>query len=303
MAINSYSSLQTAVANWLDRSDLTDRIPEFIDLAEARINRALRVRLMESVKVISLVGGTKRYPLPSDYLQLRTIKYTKTVLASDSLASGMTDSQNTAVLDDVTPTGGMIAGGFTTAGTVMIGLEQMDYTGISTNTLTGVTRGVNGTTAVEHDSGSTVVQIYSTFTAGTISDKMRTIHPIQYVSPELLARMYAGNAGGMPRVYTMRAGYFLFGPVPDSIYNLEIDYYAKTAELTDSATTNDMLTNNPDLYLYGSLLEAEPFLMNDQRVPLWLAAFEKAISDIQLQDDKDSHSGTELRVMNTGGYH
>ena len=43
--------------------------------------------------------------------------------------------------------------------------------------------------------------------------------------------------------------------------------------------------------------------MNDQRVPLWLAAFEKAISDIQLQDDKDAHSGTELRVMNTGGYH
>ena len=46
MAINSYSSLQTAVANWLDRSDLTDRIPEFIDLAEARINRALRVTFM-----------------------------------------------------------------------------------------------------------------------------------------------------------------------------------------------------------------------------------------------------------------
>ena len=303
MAINSYSSLQTAVANWLDRSDLTDRIEEFIDLAEARINRALRVRLMESVKVISLVGGTKRYPLPSDYLQLRTIKYTKSVLASDNLASDMTDSQNTAVLDDATPSGGMLTGGFSSAGTVMIGLEQMDYTGISTETLTGVTRGVNVTTEAEHDSGAAVVQIYSTFTAGTISDKMRTIHPIQYVSPELLARMYAGNSGGMPRVYTMRAGYFLFGPVPDSIYNLEIDYYSKVAALTDSATTNDMLTNNPDLYLYGSLLEAEPFLMNDQRVPLWLAAFEKAISDIQLQDDKDSHSGTELRVMNTGGYH
>ena len=303
MAINSYSSLQTAVANWLDRSDLTDRIPEFIDLAEARINRALRIRLMESVKVISLVGGTKRYPLPSDYLQLRTIKYTKSVLASDNLASDMTDSQNTAVLDDATPSGGMLTGGFSSAGTVMIGLEQMDYTGISTETLTGVTRGVNGTTAAEHSSGDSVVEIYPTFTAGTISDKMRSINPIQYVSPELLARMYAGNSGGMPRVYTMRAGYFLFGPVPDSIYNLEIDYYSKVAALTDSATTNDMLTNNPDLYLYGSLLEAEPFLMNDQRVPLWLAAFEKAISDIQLQDDKDSHSGTELRVMNTGGYY
>jgi len=39
MAIGTYAELQTAVANWLDRSDLTDRIQEFIDLAEARINR------------------------------------------------------------------------------------------------------------------------------------------------------------------------------------------------------------------------------------------------------------------------
>ena len=303
MAINSYSSLQTAVANWLDRSDLTDRIEEFIDLAETRINRALRVRLMENVKVLSLIGGTKRYALPSDYLQLRTIKYTKAALATDSLASDMTDSQTTIVLDDATPDGGMLSGGFSSSGSVMIGLEQMDYTGISTNTLTGVTRAVNGTTAAAHSSGVTVAEIYNTFTAGTISDKTRVINPLQYVSPELLTRMYAGNSTGVPEVYTMRAGYFLFGPVPDSIYNLEIDYYAKVAALTDSATTNDMLTNNPDLYLYGSLLEAEPFLMNDQRVPLWLAAFEKAISDIQLQDDKDSHSGTELRVMNTGGYH
>ena len=42
--------------------------------------------------------------------------------------------------------------------------------------------------------------------------------------------------------------------------------------------TSDMLTNNPDVYLYGTLLEAEPFIMNDERVPLWLAiAFEKAV--------------------------
>jgi len=303
MAINSYSSLQTAVANWLDRSDLTARIPEFISLAEARINRALRVRIMESVKMISLVGGTKRYPLPSDYLQLRTIKYTKTALATDNLASDMTDAQDTAPLNDVTPSGGILSSGFSSSGTVMIGLEQMTYTGISTNTLTGLTRGVNGTSAVTHNSGDSAVQIYTTFTAGTISDKTRPIDAIQYVSPELLSRVYAGNSTGRPKVYTMRAGYFLFGPVPDSTYNLEIDYYSKVAALTDSATTNDMLTDNPDVYLYGSLLEAEPFLMNDNRVGLWLAAFDKAISDIQLQDDKDSHSGTELRVMNTGGYH
>ena len=42
MAISNYTELKTAVANWLDRDDLTDRIPEFIALAESRFNRLLR---------------------------------------------------------------------------------------------------------------------------------------------------------------------------------------------------------------------------------------------------------------------
>ena len=47
MAIGTYAELQTAVANWLDRGDLTDRIKEFISLAEARMNRVLRLQLMD----------------------------------------------------------------------------------------------------------------------------------------------------------------------------------------------------------------------------------------------------------------
>jgi hypothetical protein len=64
-----------------------------------------------------------------------------------------------------------------------------------------------------------------------------------------------------------------------------------------------MLTNNPDVYLYGALLEAEPFLMNDQRVGLWTTAFQEALRALQEQDNKDRHSGSAMRVMNTGGYY
>ena len=42
--------------------------------------------------------------------------------------------------------------------------------------------------------------------------------------------------------------------------------------------------------------------MNDQRVQLWATAFRQAIADVQDQDNKDRHSGSEMRVMNTGGY-
>ncbi len=47
MSISTYAELQTAVGNWLNRADLTARIPEFIELFEARVKRDLRVRQME----------------------------------------------------------------------------------------------------------------------------------------------------------------------------------------------------------------------------------------------------------------
>ena len=102
--------------------------------------------------------------------------------------------------------------------------------------------------------------------------------------------------------FTIIADNVRLGPNPDAVYTTSMLYYKTFTALSDAATTNDMLTNNPDVYLYGTLLEAEPFIMNDERVPLWLAAFEKAVSDIQNQDNKDRHSGSQLRVMNTGGY-
>ena len=63
-----------------------------------------------------------------------------------------------------------------------------------------------------------------------------------------------------------------------------------------------MLTDNPDIYLYGALMEAEPFLMNDARVQLWATAFQESVRALQEQDNKDRHSGSAMRVMNTGGY-
>ena len=72
--------------------------------------------------------------------------------------------------------------------------------------------------------------------------------------------------------------------------------------LGDDTQTNWLILNAPDLYLYGTLLQAEPFLMNDERVPLWERGVRQVINDLQQQDDRDRHSGSEMRVMNTSGY-
>jgi len=69
MAITTYAQLQAAAANWLVRADLTARIPEFITLAEARLNRVLRTRLAETEVALSVGIGARAIPLPAGFTE------------------------------------------------------------------------------------------------------------------------------------------------------------------------------------------------------------------------------------------
>ena len=69
MAITTYADLQAAAANWLVRADLTVRIPEFIALAEARLNRVLRVRLAETEVALTSGIGVRLIPLPAGFTE------------------------------------------------------------------------------------------------------------------------------------------------------------------------------------------------------------------------------------------
>jgi len=208
MAISTYAELQTAVANWLDRDDLTDRIPEFIALAEARMNRVLRIRLMEGKYTASTVAAQRNYALPASYIQMRNFQ-------------------------------------------------------LNTSPIT----------------------------------------PLQYVTPEIYDRLWGGSTGGTPQFYTIVAGEVQLGPLPASVLTMEMLFYKKISALSVTNTTEAMLTDNPDIYLYGALLEAEPFIMNDERVGLWAQGFQQSVANLQEQDNKDRHSGSALRVMNTSGYY
>lgn len=71
--IANYTELQEAVANWLNRSDLEARIPEFISNAESRLNKRVRHRDMEIAAPVSFdVGGEA--PLPNDYIEWRMLE-------------------------------------------------------------------------------------------------------------------------------------------------------------------------------------------------------------------------------------
>jgi len=74
MALSTYTNIKDAVADWLDRSDLTSRIPDFIALAETRINRDLRIRPMEVRSTMTTTADKRYFNLPGGYLQMRNIQ-------------------------------------------------------------------------------------------------------------------------------------------------------------------------------------------------------------------------------------
>jgi hypothetical protein len=74
MAIQTYSELQTAVANWLGRDDLTARIPEFIDLAEARLSRELETREQEKRATVTTTANDQYIALPTGLREIRHVQ-------------------------------------------------------------------------------------------------------------------------------------------------------------------------------------------------------------------------------------
>lgn len=70
MAISTYAELQTAVASWLHRADLTSQIPDFITLAEAKLNRQLRLRAQETTDT-GTVSAT--VALPASFIGMRSL--------------------------------------------------------------------------------------------------------------------------------------------------------------------------------------------------------------------------------------
>lgn len=197
MPLATYTDLKASIADLLNRDDLTGAIPTFISLAEAKINRELRIAAMESISSGNLtVGGS--LALPSGYVQLRRIV-------------------------------------------------------------------VNN-------------------------------NPLTQLSPEQLRAKYESATRGEPRYYSIIGTTVHFGPIPDSTYSYELVIYSRFTALSSTNETNWLTANAPDLLLYGSLVEASPYVQEDARVPMWQAMFARVMDDVKTEDRNARYSGSTLTV-------
>lgn len=203
-SIIDYASLQTSIANWLHRSDLTALIPDFIALAETMMSGDLDSRQMETRTTLTCVAdGTlnaRLVALPTDMLEMRRL----TVMTSDP------------------------------------------------------------------------------------------VRVLEYKAPDQITADNSWiNATGEPDSFTVIGGYIELNATPDSNYSLELVYRQKIPSLTTTSTTNWLLTANPNAYLFGSLLQAMPYIQDDARLPVWQKMYSDAVSTI---NSVDWYSGSGLRV-------
>jgi hypothetical protein len=116
---------------------------------------------------------------------------------------------------------------------------------------------------------------------------------------ELKATRY--TTVGTPVYYTITGSQLEFIPTPDTTYSAELTYYAKIPALSDSNTSNWLLAYAPDLYLYGALIEATPYLKDDERLPVWSQMYVNSLGDIEVADERASVSSTPLVRARTLG--
>jgi hypothetical protein len=123
--------------------------------------------------------------------------------------------------------------------------------------------------------------------------------PITYMSPSGFTRDARADQTGLPVFYTILQSEFQFAPIPDGDYELELLYYAKPPFLSSTQPSNVFLANYPDALLYGTLLEAEPYLINDARTQTWSALYDRAIKNISDADENGEYSGIPLQMKVT----
>lgn len=118
---------------------------------------------------------------------------------------------------------------------------------------------------------------------------------VRQVGVSEMAEMKAYARTGKPEVYRVEAGRIEVYPTPSEANDIDLVYFARIPALSATATTNWLLTNHPDILLYGSLMQSAPYLADDARVAVWGGLYAAALQSAQADSDDARHSGP-LRI-------
>lgn len=99
------------------------------------------------------------------------------------------------------------------------------------------------------------------------------------------------NVAGQPVYFSLVGDEIELAPTPNEDFDVQLVYRRNIPSL-ETNSTNWLMTLAPDLYLYGSLLEAAPYMQNDERIAVWGLAMQTVIDQVNVHGDRQtSNSG------------
>lgn len=113
---------------------------------------------------------------------------------------------------------------------------------------------------------------------------------VEYRTPEQL-EVY--GTSGIPKFFTVTSQ-LEFDRTPDSAYTAEMQYFQRLAIISDSNTTNDILTNFPNIYVYGTLAYLYKFAAEEEKSQFYYQEFIKAIAGANKQDRRGRYGASPI---------
>lgn len=118
--------------------------------------------------------------------------------------------------------------------------------------------------------------------ACTVNTNPKTVP--EYFPPSHFFTLSSATAAGTPAAYTILGDEIRWAPKGDVGTTYTLEYLQPIPALSATNTTNWLLTKAPDVYLYGALLQAEPYLRNDERLPVWATLLQRGIDSLHQAD-------------------
>lgn len=131
-------------------------------------------------------------------------------------------------------------------------------------------------------------------------DTTTSSYALEYLSPESLSREYGAYTSGKPKAYTNLGKDIKLGPTPDAAYTININYFKKLETLSDANTTNLILTEFPELYLFSACLEGAVYLNDTEQMQRFMALYQQTLTDVKAAEDAARYGGTVMSMTIQG---
>jgi len=116
---------------------------------------------------------------------------------------------------------------------------------------------------------------------------------LEYMTPEIMDRRYGGVTGA-PLFYAVIADQIQVAPVAAADYEIEMTFYRAFAPL--SQESNWLFENHPDIYLYGAMMEAAPYMKDDKALARWGSFYNPIMDDLMKSNDRLKWSGSAMQM-------